>query len=43
VTQPHALDDGADHGLLLVVEVLDGFEVETQIVLGPRSSMSKTS
>lgn len=34
MAQEHGLDEGADNGLLVGVEVLDGFEVEGEVVGG---------
>lgn len=34
MAQEHGFDEGADDGFLVGVEVLDGFEVEAQVVVG---------
>lgn len=34
MAQEHGFDEGADDGFLVGVEVLDGFEVETEVVGG---------
>lgn len=44
MAQESAFDEGADGGLFVEVELVDGFEVRAQAgVWGPRSSSLKTS